>query len=333
MIATRVLSVKHSVQQSRHTMNYSEIDARTMNKRHLILILAILPALIASMACGDGDLDAPSLSAKSTAQAQFELQTATETAVAKETKSDSPVVISRSSSSASEIVVTDSAAKTIDAATSTPQPTATSVPQPTATSAPQPTATPAPTATPKPTQVPVVDHGPWNTALEAIELASKSQSGIIRVVDGHTSSRAGQIEVGDQGSDIPSPGAGYGTYWTVITTGTETSTDATFCSVKGSEVTCFEQDYDPGVGDVVGVTVDSTESFGAWVGNADWDDLMGDENLSILSVLEPGNGEFDPSHNFWTTIVSSSSRTSGVGGGTFYWNLTTGEMTNTTWSY
>jgi|APSaa5957512535_1039671.scaffolds.fasta_scaffold07400_4 hypothetical protein len=333
MIAIRVLSVKHSVQQSRHTMNYSEIDALIMNKRHLILILAILPALIASMACGDGDLDAPSLSAKSTAQAQFELQTATETAVAKQTKSDSPVVISRSSSSASEIVVTDSAAKTIDSAASTPQPTATSVPQPTATSAPQSTATPVPTATPEPTEVPVVDHGPWNTALEAIEIASKTQSGIIRIVDGHTSSRAGQIEEGDEASDVPSPGAGYGTYWTVISTGTENGSDATFCSVKGSEVDCFEQDYDPGAGNVVGVTIDSTKAFDVWVGNADWDDLMGDENLNILSVLEPGNGEFDPSHKFWTTIVSASSRTSGVGGGTFYWNLTTGEMSNTTWSY
>jgi hypothetical protein len=293
-----------------------------MNKRLLVLILTILPALLVSMAC---ESDTPVSRSNAAAENSVASGTSTESVSSKATKSESPVVSSSSSSSSSEIVVKDSAAKTIDAATSTPQPTA--------TPAPQPTATPAPTATPEPTEVPIVDHGPWNTALEAIEIASKSQSGIIRVVDGHTSSRAGQIEEGGEASDISSPGAGYGTYWTVISTSTETSTDATFCSVQGSEVTCFEQDYDPGVGNVVGVTVDSTKAFDVWVGNADWDDLMGDDELSILSVLEPGNGEFDPSHNFWTTIVTASNRTSGIGGGTFHWNLTTGEMTNTTWSY
>jgi hypothetical protein len=296
----------------------SGFEKLTTPKRSLLIALTVLSALFVSAACVGSD-SAPA------ADSNFTPAKADATTAPAATKAPTATVAPTSS--------TAPAAAKAPAVTTAPiaatAPTATVAPAPTiaATQAPQPTATTAPS----PTAAPSVDNGPWITALEAIKIASASQSGVISYIDGHAASSAGEKDTSDNPSDITSPGAGYGTYWTVAFLLESGSTN--FCSVLGQELDCWESAYTPAPGDISGVTIDSTEAFAAYEKTEDWNTIMANENVSLLLVLEPGSGELDPTHTYWSAIASVQGTDSGIGGGSFYWDLDTDTVTHTTWSY
>lgn len=222
-------------------------------------------------------------------------------------------------------------------------PTATTAPVPTATTAPvattapaptvAPTQAPQPTATtvPSPTAAPVVDNGPWMTALEAMAFASATQPGVISFIDGHASSAAGEKDTSDDQNDITSPGAGYGTQWSVAFLLESGSTN--FCFVRGKTLECIESSYTPAPADISGITIDSAEVFAAFERTANWNTITAKGELSLLLVLGAGEGELDPTHTYWTAVATAQGASTGIGGGTFNWDLNTDTVTNTTWSY
>jgi len=169
------------------------------------------------------------------------------------------------------------------------------------------------------------------TGLEAIQIASASQTGVIAYIDGHAATSAGEADSSDNPSDITSPGAGYGTYWTVAFLTDSGSTN--FCSVKGQELDCFGSEYTPAPGDIRGVTIDSTAAFEAFARTNGWNEIIATGNANLLLVLEPGSGELDPTHTYWSANVTVQGDTTGIGGGNFHWDLDTDFVTHTTWSY
>jgi hypothetical protein len=161
--------------------------------------------------------------------------------------------------------------------------------------------------------------------------ASATQPGVISFIDGHAASAAGEQDTGDDQNDIPSPGAGYGTMWAIAFILDSGSTN--FCFVRGNDLECNDSSYTPAPADISRVTIDSSEVFAAFERTADWNTIVVKGNLSLLLVLGAGEGELDPTHTYWTAVVTAQGQTSGIGGGTFNWDLDTDTVTNTTWSY
>ncbi|MGA0275271.1 MAG: hypothetical protein ACO3L6_04425 [Dehalococcoidia bacterium] len=198
-------------------------------------------------------------------------------------------------------------------ASANPVETATPVP-PTVTPVPVPTATPEPVA------------GPWQTAFEAIEIASTAQSGIIKKVAGHVSHKSGQKDAGDVANTTLSPGAGYSSSWGV----TILDGDQVYlCVVLNAAAECNTL-FSADAGDVEDADVDSPEVFTVWQDNSDWLELLSNEDLSILLVLQPSAGQGSPL--IWQAIVTVHGEARGLRGGNFTWNPSTGETSFNTYS-
>lgn len=194
-----------------------------------------------------------------------------------------------------------------------PATTATSTPH-TVTPVPVPTATPEPVA------------GPWQTALEAIEIASAAQPGIIKKVTGHVSHESGQKDAGDTANTVPSPGAGYSSTWGV----TILDGDQVYlCVVLNAAAECNTL-FSADAGDIEGADVDSPDVFAVWQDNSDWLELLSNEDLSILLVLQPSAGEGSPL--IWQALVTVHGEAKGLRGGNFTWNPSTGETSSNTYS-
>ena len=291
---------------------FSGFEQLTTSRRTLLIALAVLSALFVGTACIGSD-SAPAQDSNFTPSK------------AKATTAPAPTV----------------APKATIAPTSTTTPAATTAPAaeivPTATTAPAPTITPTvappPTATtaPAPTKAPVVDNAPWKTALEAMAFASATQPGVISFIDGHAASSAGEKDTSDDENDIASPGAGYGTMWSVAFLLESGSTN--FCFVRGENLECTESAYTPAPADISGITIDSSEVFAAFERTADWNTITATGDLSLLLLLGAGTDGLDPTHTYWTAIATAQGATSGIGGGTFNWDLDTDVVTYTTWSY
>ncbi len=169
------------------------------------------------------------------------------------------------------------------------------------------------------------------TDLEVIQIASVNQTGVISYMDGHASTFPGEADPSDNPSDITSPGGGYGTYWTVAFLTDSGATN--FCSVIGQELDCFGSEYTPAPGDIRGVTIDSTTAFEAFARSTGWNEIIATGKANLLLVLEPGSGELDPTHTYWSAAVTVQGATSGIGGGNYHWDLNTDTVTSTTWSH
>jgi len=194
---------------------------------------------------------------------------------------------------------------------------------PAATSTPVPptvTPVPVPTATPEP----VTES--WQTAFEAIEIASNAQSGIIKKVVGHVSHESGQKDAGDVANTTLSPGAGYSSSWGV----TILDGDQVYlCVVLNAAAECNTL-FSADAGDVEDADVDSPEVFTVWQDNSDWLELLSNEDLSILLVLQPSAGQGSPL--IWQALVTVHGEAKGLRGGNFTWNPSTGETSFNTYS-
>jgi len=197
--------------------------------------------------------------------------------------------------------------------TSTPVPAAVPTPLPTATAVP-------PTATPQ-----AVELNQWLTALQAVELLSKQQSGTIIQIVAHVSARAGQFGSGDLTASIPSPGAGYSALWEM---GVVDGDNVLFCTVWLQGTTCTPGRYADD-SDVTGATVDSIDVLPIWSGVPEWIDLMRNDDISILMVLKSSAGAGSPL--LWQSAITVHGVPKGLGGGNFVWIPETGETSFTTY--
>ncbi len=200
-------------------------------------------------------------------------------------------------------------------APSTPTPVRTgSIPIPATT-----TSVPS-TATPKP-----VVSGPWITALQAVDIVTKEQSGVVRNVVAHVARKVGQFDSGDLTGATPSPGPGYSAMWEVSMSDGD---DLYLCQVWSRGTNCDSLFRIPD-GNVEGASIDSTTAFANWSQTAEWTELIRNEDVSVLMVLKPSNGEDSP--QMWECSVTVHNATSGLRGGNFVWIPETGESSFTTY--
>ncbi len=185
---------------------------------------------------------------------------------------------------------------------------------------PPPTATPVPTPTTEP-----VENIVWITALKAVEIASIARPGTVINVSGQTTSRVGQRNIGDTLNAFGSPGAGYSLSWEV----TINDGDQKYlCVVLGDIATC---NTSPGTstGDISGANVDSTAVFEIWEGNPDWNELLNNNDASIMLNLY-GTDE-EPSALIWQASITVDGNPIDLRGGSFKWTLESGETSFTTY--
>jgi len=187
---------------------------------------------------------------------------------------------------------------------------------------PDPTATPvpAPTATPQ-----AVELNQWLTALQAIDLLSKQQTGTLVNVVAHVSAKAGQFGSGDLTASIPSPGAGYAALWEM---GVVDGDNVYFCTVWLQGTACSPSNYAED-SDVTGATIDSTDVIDVWAGVPEWIDLMRNDDISILMVLKSSAGPGSPL--MWQSSVTVHGVPKGLRGGNFNWVPDTNETNFTTY--
>ena len=83
------------------------------------------------------------------------------------------------------------------------------------------------------------------------------------------------------------------------------------------------------VGEITGANVDSPAVFDIWNDNADWNELMGNDDISILLHLYLLDG--DPATLVWQVSITVHNAPNGLGGGNFNWAPSTGVTTFTTY--
>lgn len=215
-------------------------------------------------------------------------------------------------------------------------PTAIAVPTPDPTTVPvMPTAVPTPVPTPVPTATEIsVDLSTltWLTAKQAAELAMAESPGVVFEIAGHASRAAGSLASGDTSGSDPSPGIGYARDWSVTL---QTDTETYFCTIGLGLTSCNSSNFHYGDGEVETVTQDSPDALERFNGesNSDWQDLMANENISILLDLhvdltgavnaEPGT----PIARIWSATITVHNATEGPSSGNFHWNLDTDDVT------
>jgi hypothetical protein len=207
-------------------------------------------------------------------------------------------------------------AGTIAASTATPVP----APTPTTVPTPAPTPTEVPTATPEP-----VNNGPWLTAQEAIVIASAARPGRVESMSGHVSHKAGQKDAGDDANTSPSPGGGYSSSWgvTIVDGG-----EIFLCLVRNRAAEC-DTLFSASEGSIESVTSDSTDFLAVWNDDPEWNELIANDNISILMFLNQLSGPNTPIT--WQAIVTVHSETTGLRGGNFGWTPATGETATSTY--
>lgn len=127
---------------------------------------------------------------------------------------------------------------------------------------------------------------------------------------------AGQNDVGDVSSGVPSPGAGYAAAWGVsILDGDKLY----LCDVRGESVNCSTL-FGALVSEITGVTIDSPAVFDTWQGNSEWNELLAKDDISILLQLQPAPGAFT-----WSANITVNGATDPPYGGNFTWNIDTGD--------
>ncbi len=187
------------------------------------------------------------------------------------------------------------------------------------------TATPVPVVVPTATQVPVptateipLTIGLWLTALQAIEIASQAQPGIVKYISGHVSPRAGRGDYGDVTSNTPSPGAGYSSSWEVMFV--DGGKDY-LCVVQAATADCGPGFGFIDPGDITGADIDSLAVFETWRDNAEWNELLANDDISTLMILEPDAGEGTPL--VWRVYITVRGESNGLSGGSFFWTPAT----------
>ena len=205
--------------------------------------------------------------------------------------------------------------------------TPTPLPAPTPTVAPvlATTTVPVPTAVSLTATTEAIELNQWLTALQAVDLLAKQQSGTVWQVVAHVASGAGQFGSGDLTASIPSLGAGYSAMWEVSISEGD---DLYFCSVWLQGTSCNATTYVED-SDVTGASVDSIDVFSIWAGVPEWIDLMRNDDISILMVLKSSAGAGSPLQ--WQSSVTVHGVPIGLGGGNFVWIPETGETSFTTY--
>jgi hypothetical protein len=286
----------------------------------------LIDGATATAIAGGSDDRLPTAIAKSTATALDDNLTATaetiewdltSTAMAIEEDEETPASGERQSLQRGGTIIS----------TPTPAPTPTqvvpaTVPAPTDTVAPAvPTETPIP---PSPTPQPVVS-GPWITALQAVAVVESDQTGTVRNVVAHVASDAGQFDSGDVSGATPSPGAGYAAIWEIaLSEGDE----LLLCTVWFNGSACSKT-FSIEDGSVSGASVDSVEVFPIWRDTAEWNELLANNDISVLLVLKSSAGDGSPL--MWQTSITVHGIPNGLGGGNFIWIPETGETSFTTY--
>ena len=177
---------------------------------------------------------------------------------------------------------------------------------------------------PTPTSQSVLE-GPWLTAFQAVEIASSSQRGTVKNVIGHVAKSAGQTDSGDVTARTPSPAGGYSALWEVTI---EHGTDLLLCTVRSNSVSCDTLRHAT-EGDISDAHIDSPDVLKIWADNADWNELLRNEKISILMALQPD--PLEPEVLMWQCSVTVHNQTDGLRGGNFLWTPSTNAKSHTTY--